>query len=612
MYLPSKIFYCFIFLFHILSSESQGNSIKNDKQLKSSTVRDDPENSIKYPNADKIESIRCNSSENAIKNDEMQYKTDINSTKSNRKNSKQYESREYIKTDCVKSNRMEFDVNSTEINDAMLREIEYFSKIENERDFTTHEDRNSNTDYNIKTIIVPNEACHNVTCIQFCCPFDNKLLVKGNCVEKGNGSFFLPDIYKYKNDSENKINQLLYLTVRDPCLLQGFGRRLLDSETYKFLIDGSLYYQNADTLILPTSYCFAILGRDIYDVIVCNNKNKLPIYVIACLLVSLLFLLLTFIIYSILSELRNMHGYTLRAHVASLFITYAIMYFGHQNIGLALDETFCILLAYIFNFFFLSSFFWLSVICFDIWSTFRELRSCRANVKEEKKKFMIYSIYAWGIPVILSIIYAIIDYVKIPNWIRPEMCEKKFWFSNDRAKTIYFYVPIGATVISNICFFIATTVTITHQNKRTAKKLRDSESKRNNENKQRFNMYLKLFIVMGLWTSLTFAMDTIERLVDANFLPIAVWYFFDIIYGLQGLIIFIAFVCTKKIKQLLGKQYGGQNCGLFDKIRTYNKTTVPNTTSTSTPGTVVMQDVGPSNQQLNLQTECNSTRSTKM
>ncbi|XP_036138668.1 G-protein coupled receptor Mth2 isoform X2 [Monomorium pharaonis] len=580
--------------------------------MENSTAQDDLfESSVKYPN-DKIESTRCNSRENVIKNDdEMQYKTDINSTRSNKENydnnSKRYESHDYIRIDCEKSKQMKFDANSTEINDSMLQEIKYLSKIKNESNFTTYEDGNSNTDYNIKTIIVPNEACHNVTCIQFCCPFDNKLTMKGNCVEKGNGSFFLPAVYKYENDSENKKNQLLYLTVRDPCVLQGFGRSLLDFKTYKFLIDGSLY-QNTDKLILPTSYCFAILGRDIYDVIVCNNKTKLPIYVSACLLVSLPFLLLTFVIYSILPELQNMHGYTLRAHVASLFITYAIMYFGQQVSGLADDTTFCISLAYIFNFFFLSSFFWLNVTCFDIWSTFRELRSCRTNVKQEKKKFMIYSVYAWGIPLILNIICAIMDYIEIPNWIRPEICEKKFWFGEDRAKTIYFYVPMGATIISNICFFIATTVTIMYQNKHTSKKLRDSESKRHNENKQRFNMYLKLFIVMGI----SWVMEIIAWSVEADLVPSAIWYPTDIINALQGFIIFIIFVCTKKIKHLLLKRYGGQNCGPFGKIPTYNESTVSNTTSTSTSGSVVMQEVNPSNQQLNSQTQINSTYSAEM
>lgn len=43
---------------------------------------------------------------------------------------------------------------------------------------------------------------------------------------------------------------------------------------------------------------------------------------------------------------------------------------------------------------------------------------------------MIYSIYAWGMPISLNIVCAIMDHVSgIPkDLIRPEMCTKKFWF----------------------------------------------------------------------------------------------------------------------------------------------------------------------------------------
>ncbi|XP_036150895.1 G-protein coupled receptor Mth2-like isoform X2 [Monomorium pharaonis] len=441
MYLPNKIFYCFMLLFVVLTSECQENSTKKDKQMKSLAMRDDLlESSIKYPN-NKIKLTRCNSRENFIKNDdEMQYKPDINSTQSNRKNdddSKQ--PHEYIRTNCEKSKQMEFDVNSTEINDAMLQEIEYLFKTKNESDSASYEDENSHTNDNIEVIFVPNEECDNVSCIQFCCPFNDT--VEDNCVEKGN--------------------------------------------------------------------------------------------------------------------------------------------------------------VYSWNFFFLSTFFWLNVTCFDIWWTFRELCLYQTNVNQNK--ILIYSIYAWGIPLILSIIFAIMDYLKISNW--PETCLEKFWFSDNRVTMLYFIVPVGVTLISNACFFITTAVTIMYQNIRTTKKLRDSESKRHNENKQRFNMYLKLSIVMGI----SWIWEVITWPFDEDDLPKAITYFFNIINFSQGLIIFITFVCTKRIKRLLLKRFGGLNCGPFDK--TYNKSTVSNATDISTSETVIMQEVGPSNQQLNSQTRINSTRS---
>ncbi|XP_024888892.1 G-protein coupled receptor Mth2-like isoform X2 [Temnothorax curvispinosus] len=290
-------------------------------------------------------------------------------------------------------------------------------------------------------------------------------------------------------------------------------------------------------------------------------------------------------------ELQNMHGYTLRAHVASLFVTYAIMYFGQQNFELS-EWRYCVPLAYIFNFSFLSTFFWLNVTCFDIWWTFRGLRSHQTNMKQDKKRFVMYSLYAWGITFILNVICAIMDYAPgIPeSYIRPEMCKIQFWFSDKDAKTLYFYIPMGATIISNICFFIATTLTILYQNIRTAHQLRDAESRRHNENKQRFNMYLKLFIVMGI----TWVMELIAWSINVDFVPAIVWSPINIINGLQGVIIFIIFVFRKKVKQLLLKRFGGRNCGPFCKIPMSSDSTM-NTVSTSGSGTHPMREISSSN-----------------
>ncbi|XP_071568666.1 uncharacterized protein [Temnothorax nylanderi] len=248
--------------------------------------------------------------------------------------------------------------------------------------------------------------------------------------------------------------------------------------------------------------------------------------------------------------------------------------------------------AYIFNFSFLSTFFWLNVTCFDIWWTFRGLRSHQTNMKQDKKRFVMYSLYAWGITFILNVICAIMDYAPgIPkSYIRPEMCKINFWFGDKDAKTLYFYIPMGATIISNICFFIATTITILYQNIRTAHQLRDSESRRHNENKQRFNMYLKLFIVMGI----TWVMELIGWSINVDFVPAIVWFPISIINGLQGVIIFIIFVFRKKVKQLLLKRFGGRNCGPFCKIPMSSDSTM-NTVSTSGSGTHPMREISSSN-----------------
>ncbi|XP_011636189.1 probable G-protein coupled receptor Mth-like 3 [Pogonomyrmex barbatus] len=371
MHSSNIIYCCYMFLLTSLSSESWENSTNNNEENKNLTVR--------Y-------NLPVNSTRN-----ETQYQSDINFMKNNHMDDDviQYKFRNHV-TNSTKVN----DKNATTLQEISENQIQTNNFTNN---FTSYERYgNFNTDdYNNST--------------------DTVLIVP----------------YEYKNDSEDKrLDQLFPMTVHDPCVVQGFGRRLLHPNEYLLLNNGTLYH-GPGQLTSPTSYCIAIIKRNIYDVIVCNyNKTKLPMFISACLVISLPFLLLTFVVYSILPDLQNMHGYTLRAHVASLFVTYIIMPFG-QQIDTLHESKFCIPLAYILNFSFLSSFFWLNVTCFDIWWTFKGFRSYRSCIKhQEKKKLIIYSIYAWGIAFILTGVCAIMDYAPLSKkLIRPEMCERRFWFN---------------------------------------------------------------------------------------------------------------------------------------------------------------------------------------
>ncbi|XP_011175314.1 G-protein coupled receptor Mth2 [Solenopsis invicta] len=602
MYIPSKVLWCFVLLFVASSSETQENSTNGDNQSDSSTVQYDLfVNSMKYRN-NKIKSTRCISSESFIKNDnKMEYGSYINSTKNDRKDDDskwQCESRRSIIKDCKEGNQisMESAANSIGINNS-IKEIKNFSRIEKESDSTSYENRNCNKNNKIPESIkiVSHKMCHNITCVQLCCPARHFMMITGKCVANESGTYHLPKICKYKDCPDDPV---FSVTFHDPCLSQELEKSMLHKNKYHFLSNGSLH-QSSGKLISPTSYCLASFNLKIYEVMVCNNqkmyrKRLYPIYVSACLLVSLPFLLVTFVVYSILPELQNMHGYTLRAYIASLFIAYIIMYCGQQVSELqpVNDKRCCIILAYILNFSFLSTFFWSNVICFDIWWKFRGLRSYQTSMWQEKKKFLMYSIYAWGIPLILNIICAIADnVVEISKDLKPQICTKKFWFGGNWAKTIYFHIPMSATIIINIGFFIAIALSIRYQNVRAAKQLRQSESKCHNENKQRFKMYLKLFIVMGI----SWIIEILAWLI--NSVPSYIWYLANMLNSLQGLIIFFIFVRTNKIKQQLLKRYGGQNSGLFGKSSMYNDRISSSITTTSTLGTGPMQEMDSINQQ---------------
>ncbi|KAG5321077.1 MTH2 protein, partial [Pseudoatta argentina] len=590
MHRQNLALWCYTLLFVASSSKPWGNS---------TTTSDD------------VKLIRYNLHKNS-KNDE-QYEFRANSTNDNHEDNDSVQYAFHAQR-SVKNHEggnqmlIELGANSTKADDENNSTLYNgnLTQVEDTSNLTLYEF--SEKFYQDEKNIVPYQMCENITCIPLCCPLGKRLkitqindIIKEECVV-GQSNYPFPDVYEYVIDDSKripigkKLDQMFPLTIHDPCQYQRYvlEPEIRQIDDYLFLSNGSLYQPYINESII-TSYCLAVWKNDKkVDVTVCfdskaedvpEEKKKIPV---VGLIVSLPFLLATFVVYSILPELWNMHGYTLRGYVGSLFVAYTFLVtiqLIHQAI---ISYSACITFAFIIHFSFLASFFWLNVMCFDIWWTFGGFRSLQGSVKQrERKKFIIYSIYAWGSASLLSIICAIMDFVpSVPKeLIRPEIGVTKCWFNTDEARALYFYGPMGVTVICNICLFISTALKIVRHKKDTAHHLRGSESRRHDDNKQWFNLYLKLFIVMGI----NWSMEIISWLFKSA--PPYIWYLTDLTNTLQGLIIFIIFVWKKKIKRLLLKRFGYQDRDFFSRnsTRSGNHSSASRT-CTTTSGIMSLQE----------------------
>lgn len=246
-------------------------------------------------------------------------------------------------------------------------------KLNGKNNFILHDFRQTFNEDDNKSTIVPYKMCdNNITCIQLCCRLGDRLIDE-KCVAE-NGKYLFPNVYEFitnntlvQNEDKGSNKTLFKLIVHDPC--QKTGHFVLNSDNYPddeyiFLANGSLYQPHHDKFIQSTSYCLAIVHREEFDVIICiNTKNEIkesisaimnetineminkninewlikqPIIIIFDIL-SLLFPLMTFVVYSVLPELQNIHSYILRRYVGSMFVGgtcyFVIQYIQLQDIG---------------------------------------------------------------------------------------------------------------------------------------------------------------------------------------------------------------------------------------------------------------------------------------
>lgn len=195
----------------------------------------------------------------------------------------------------------------------------------------------------------------------------------------------------------------------------------------------------------------------------------------------------------------------------------------------------CLVVAIGMQFFFLAAFFWLNTMCFNIWWTFRDLRPTSLERNQEALRLCLYSLYAFGGPLLITFVAACIDQVPETTLLRPGFGQLFCWFDNRNLSIFaYFYGPIGLLLCANIALFVSTT----HQ--LTCGLWKRDDAKTSTEKSALGRVCLKLVVVMGL----TWIAEILSWLVGG---PHGAWFFTDLINALQGVFIFIVVGCQPQV-----------------------------------------------------------------
>ncbi|XP_029176127.1 probable G-protein coupled receptor Mth-like 10 [Nylanderia fulva] len=234
----------------------------------------------------------------------------------------------------------------------------------------------NSTKHGNESNIVPYETCYNTTCILFCCPFGYSMRANDSQCIPEKMKYVFPNVYEYTNDlmqnESKRVDEFFQLAVYDPCL-KARRSTVHDGHQYEYKIfaNGSIYlpyYKILFKSTYSTSYCLAVLleRESRFEVTYCSEisdevfrnalKQKLPefswitqlinIYS-SLILVGVLFLLAIFLVYYILPELQNEHGFMLRNYTAVAAIGFMIEVVRLSHIKENLSYPACITIAFL-------------------------------------------------------------------------------------------------------------------------------------------------------------------------------------------------------------------------------------------------------------------------
>jgi len=265
---------------------------------------------------------------------------------------------------------------------------------------------------------------------------------------------------------------------------------------------------------------------------------------VSCLGVSLLCLVLHLLATCLAPELQNLSGKNLASFSISLLSGYTC--FLLNMFASTLDLLQCSIVAVVMYYSFLSSFFWMLVISFDVARTLKlAATELRLSSGGQWSSYFLYCVIGWGVPAAAAVSATVIDLAEIaavPDNYRPgfvssynssttgrtDLC----WFSSRDALLVYFVLPFAGIMCLNIVFFVSSAFLVWEATRSSAKIT--TTGPRTN-----FLLYLRLGVLMGMtWTT-----GLVAGVVDKE----EVWYTFMVLNSLQGLFILLFFSCTKKV-----------------------------------------------------------------
>ncbi|GIX75101.1 g-protein coupled receptor Mth2 [Caerostris darwini] len=211
---------------------------------------------------------------------------------------------------------------------------------------------------------------------------------------------------------------------------------------------------------------------------------------VAGLAISILCLLSHLVVFCEVSSVRNLPGCCLASLSLSLLLAYACF----LAVTLLDTGSSCPGLGLCIYYFFLTSFFWMNAIAFDVWRSFRvvmrELRISSHRVPW--RRFLLYSLYSWTLPALLALLVKFADSTELlSEEFRPSFGSEFCWFGQRKALMLFFALPLIVVMVLNAAFFLDVTWVISRASLRTSATHEDTL-------RRRFATFTRLALLMGL------------------------------------------------------------------------------------------------------------------
>jgi len=294
-----------------------------------------------------------------------------------------------------------------------------------------------------------------------------------------------------------------------------------------------------------------------------TEKKFKDIFYPAALLVSAVFILVTIISYCTVGSLRKTLfakitlGFLVNAFICYLFLSITRYHDTSSDKDESILETMkCKIFGYIAHHTFLAFFFWMTAMAFNIAKSLSTMQVVR-NQKSSLKSFLVYFLYAQGIPVLISITVLLLDTLQpnipLPNmgvvscFVGEEYNAKKSFFAN--STFLYYYLIMIVLISFNIICFLVTSIHLCNH----WQSMKTVQTSCSDGLVDHFSIIVKLSVIMGVPWVLDIVSAYLEYTYGSKVFTLMI--ILDILNLLTGILIFLSLICKPSVWTQIKNSY---------------------------------------------------------
>lgn len=305
-----------------------------------------------------------------------------------------------------------------------------------------------------------------------------------------------------------------------------------------------------------------------YEVEAEKGETFTSIFYPTAIFISCFFIFLTIVIYGIIPDLRsNLFGKITLGFLCNVLICY--FFLGvHYCLDLKenrdfINTPFCKFLGYITQHTFIAFFFWMNAMAINITKKFSNILVASREGKQ-RKALALNILYAQGVPLLISLVTALLDTYGSCDSILPNMGKYNCFVGAEfnpntlfifTPEFVYFYLIISIIVVINlICFIITAYFLTAHWST-----VRTMTTSSGDNLWVHIMVVLKIFLIMGIPWILDVISAAIAHKVGVG-KSFEARLTLDILNLLTGMLTFVVLICKKTVlKKLNTKFSSGQN-----------------------------------------------------